>query len=476
MHLSVKNNLMNNDITYESTRGLAPRMSFKGAVMAGLAEDGGLYLPSNWPAFSSQEINSLRGMSYSELAYAVISRFTGSDIPEEVLRNILVDCYRQPLFNHPAIAPLVQIDHNEFILELFHGETLAFKDFALQFLSRILDYFLEGQGAGVNIIGATSGDTGSAAINACKGRKNIAIFILHPHNKVSEVQRRMMTTPTDYNIHNLAIEGDFDDCQNIVKSLFADKKLKADLRLTAINSINWARIVAQVVYYFYAGLTLNGRINFSVPTGNFGDVYAGYIASRLGLDTGRFIIGTNCNDILNRALRTGYYNLEPTKPSISPSIDIQVSSNFERILFESNGREAMKIRALMEDLKTKRGFLIDAETLDNLRKNFTSSAAAESETMQTMKEVYSSSGYLLDPHTAVAVKAGREIIKAGTREPLVHLATAHPAKFPVSVQVATGVNPVLPERLKWITTAPEKLQVLPANSDAVRQYLIRNSI
>jgi len=459
---------------FESTRGAAPHLSFKETILAGLASDGGLYVPTKWPTFSMPEIASMAGLEYHDLAFRIISKFTEGEIDDATLKQILIDSYKG--FNHKAVAPLAQIDKNTFVLELFHGPTLAFKDFALQFLGRLLDHLLDGSTHKVNIVGATSGDTGSAAIFSCMGRKNINIFILHPHNRVSEVQRRMMTTIHDSNVFNLAVDGTFDDCQNIVKSLFSDADLKKSLHLTAVNSINWARIVAQVVYYFYAALNLGApsrKLNFAVPTGNFGDVYAGYIAKKMGLPIGRLLIATNQNDILSRAINSGQHTMEGVKATASPSIDIQISSNFERILFEACNRDAQKVQNYMQSLKDNNGFVIESDTLNFLRQHFDARSVSEPETKATIANVYSETGYVIDPHTAVAVAACKKAAY-GEAETTVCLATASPAKFPEAVYEAISVHSALPKHSEWIMSAEEKMHTIKADASVVKDFMLNN--
>jgi len=439
--------------------------------MAGLASDGGLYVPESVPVFSTQELAEMATLPYADLALRVIKPFVGDAIPEKDLKKIIDDSYAT--FAHKAVAPLKKIGDNEFLLELFHGRTLAFKDFALQFLGRVLEYFLARNHRQVTVIGATSGDTGSAAIEGCRGRKHMRIFILHPHNRVSEVQRRQMTTVTDENIFNIAIEGTFDDCQDIVKSLFANKEFQEKQHLTAVNSINWARILAQIVYYFYAAFAVGApgqRVNFCVPTGNFGDIYAGYIAQRMGLPVEKLIIATNNNDILARCLKTGVYGMESVSPTLSPSMDIQVSSNFERLLFDLYDRDGKTIATLLQDLHKDKKMTLSLTALSRLRAQFSAGKADDALTKQTIAAVYKETGELIDPHTAVGVTVGRECHKDRTI-PLIVLATAHPAKFPDAVKQATGIHPALPAYLSDLMERKEKLEVLPANEDKVKAYI-----
>ncbi len=459
---------------YISTRGAAPRLSFEEVVLAGLAEDGGLYLPENIPAFSMAEITAMQSLSYTDLAYNIISCFTGNDITADALKNIINEAYKT--FRHSAIAPTKQLDSNTYLLELFHGETLAFKDFALQFLGRLLDHILERRGQKATVIGATSGDTGSAAIAGCRGRKNMEIFILYPHGRVSDVQRLQMTTVQDKNIHNIALNGTFDDCQDMVKILLADMEFRNKYNLTAVNSINWARILAQTVYYFYTALRLGApakAVSFSVPTGNFGDIYAGYIAKKMGLPVEQLIIATNRNDILARTLATGTYGMAGVEPSLSPSMDIQISSNFERLLFDLYDRDGAKITEIMRDFRKNKKFTIEPEKLSRLRTEFAASSASDEETKNTIKSCYETTGEVLDPHTAVGLFAGNKA-RRNTETPLVVLATAHPAKFPDAVKAACNIHPELPPHLSDLFTRKEKFVHLENNVDLIKKLIEKN--
>jgi threonine synthase len=462
-------------VRYLSTRGAAPELSFEETVLAGLASDGGLYVPDHIPEFSMAEIAAMQSLSYPELAYTIISRFTEGSIEPAALEKIIADAYKE--FRHPAIAPLAQIDTHTFILELFHGPTLAFKDFALQFLGRLLEHILSKRKQKLVVIGATSGDTGSAAIAGCRGRANMDIFILHPHGRVSDVQRRQMTTVADANVHNIAIEGTFDDCQDIVKALFADAAFRKQHNLTAVNSINWARIVAQIPYYFYAALALGAparKVSFSVPTGNFGDIYAGYIARRMGLPIGELIIATNRNDILSRTLTTGTGGMQEVVPTLSPSMDIQVSSNFERLLFELYDRSGVAIAELMARFRKEKTLTLAPQAWAQLKAQFAACPVSDEETKETIEGVYRATGMLLDPHSAVGVAAG-ERCRRDTATPLVVLATAHPAKFPDSVQAATGVKPALPRHLSDLNSYPERCDTLQNDVAAVKIHIEKHS-
>ncbi|MGH1371072.1 MAG: threonine synthase [Cellvibrionaceae bacterium] len=460
---------------YISTRGDATPLSFEEVVLTGLAPDGGLYVPETLPTFSQEEIASWAGLSYQDLAFKVITPFVDGAIPDADLKKIIDDSYAT--FRHDAIAPMVQTGHNEWILELFQGPTLAFKDFALQFLGNLLDYILKKRDQKVVVMGATSGDTGSAAIEGCRHCDNIDIFILHPHNRVSDVQRRQMTTVLEDNVHNIAMEGNFDDCQNMVKASFGDQSfLPEDRQLVAVNSINWARIMAQIVYYFYAGLALGAParpISFSVPTGNFGDIFAGYLAKKMGLPIDQLVIGTNANDILHRCISDNDHSKKELIHSLSPSMDIMVSSNFERLLFDLYGREGGEIKQLMEDFKSGSMSLRD-DALSTARELFTSYRLGDDETIEVIRDVFENTEYLLDPHTAIGVQAAR---KTRRRQdiPMVCLSTAHPAKFPEAVRKAgQSEDPTLPHHMTDLFDREERLQVLDNNLDVVQQYVAKN--
>ena len=455
---------------YISTRGEAPVLGFRDALLAGLARDGGLYVPREWPVLSKRDIRSLRGKRYQDVAFAILQRFTGDEIAADDLRSMIEDAYAT--FRHPAVAPLVQTGPNDFVLELFHGSTLAFKDVAMQLLARLMDHVLAERGERATIVGATSGDTGGAAIDAFAGRDRTDIFILFPKGKVSPVQQRQMTTSTAANVHALAVEGNFDDCQNLVKEMFNDAGFRDRVRLSGVNSINWARIMAQVVYYFTAALSLGGpdrKISFTVPTGNFGDIFAGYVAKRMGLPIERLVIATNDNDILARTLKTGRYEMREVKATTSPSMDIQISSNFERLLFEAYGREAYSVRAAMAGLKQSGAFEIGPEALKAIRREFRAARATEKQVAATIRETLAETGYLLDPHTATGVFVAKK--HARTTSPMVTLATAHPAKFPASVKSACGIDPALPSWLADLMNREERFDILPAEIKAVEKFI-----
>ena len=453
---------------YISTRGEAPRLGFEDALLTGLARDGGLYLPESWPTFTESDMIAMSGLSYAELAHRVMLPFVEDDIPSDQFAALINDAYAG--FDHAAIAPLRQLDSGEWLMELFHGPTLAFKDFALQLLGRLLDRTLNNRGSRATIVGATSGDTGSAAIEACRDREAIDIFILHPEGRVSEVQRRQMTTVMSANVHNIAIQGTFDDCQAMVKAMFNDLEFRDEMHLSAVNSINWARVMAQIVYYFYAGIALGapGRsVAFSVPTGNFGDVFAGYCAREMGLPISQLIVATNRNDILARFFQTGEYRKGDVHPTMSPSMDIQVSSNFERLLFDIEGRDGARIRALMSALDQSGGFGVEADRLAEAAKLFDGLSIDEELTLQTIAAVHRQTGEAVDPHSAIAV-AGSRIARRDPDVPVISLATAHPAKFPDAVEKAISVRPELPPRLADLLQREEKYDVLPNDLAAVK--------
>ncbi|ACS54996.1 threonine synthase [Rhizobium leguminosarum] len=458
------------NVDYISTRGEAPSLGFCDALLTGLARDGGLYVPSKWPSFSKKEIRALRGKTYQEIAFTILSPFTNGEIPDDTFRAMIDEAYGT--FRHPAIAPLVQTGPNSFVMELFHGTTLAFKDVAMQLLARLMDYALEKRGERATIVGATSGDTGGAAIDAFAGRERTDIFILFPHGKVSPVQQRQMTTSSSPNVHALAVEGNFDDCQNLVKAMFNDVAFRDRVRLSGVNSINWARIMAQIVYYFTASVALGGpdrKISFTVPTGNFGDIFAGYCAKRMGLPIDRLVIATNENDILARALKTGRYDMKAVKATSSPSMDIQISSNFERLLFEAYDRDASKVRAAMESLKQSNGFEIGSQALKAIRRDFRAGRASEKQVAETIRKTHAETGYLLDPHSAIGVFVAAKKEKPNT--PMVTLSTAHPAKFPAAVKSACGIDPALPTWLADLMHREERFQIIKPELKAVETFI-----
>jgi threonine synthase len=459
-------------VRYLSTRGEAPRLGFCEAMLAGLARDGGLYTPERVTTVAPEAIRALAGLPYAEAATRLMAPYVGEDFSQTELLALAKDAYSG--FRHAATAPLVQIADNLFVLELFHGPTLAFKDFAMQWLGRLMNRALERRGTRATILGATSGDTGAAAIEAFGGQAQTDVFILFPNGRVSDIQRRQMTTVDRPNVHAVAIEGAFDDCQAIVKALFGDLPLRDALHLSGVNSINWARILAQIVYYFTAAVTLGApdrRVSFAVPTGNFGDALAGYYAKRMGLPIDRLIIATNENDILARALASGRYQPLGVKATASPSMDIQVSSNFERLLFDAYGRDASAVRALMGALKQAGEFTIAPGALATIRRDFDALRVDEAACAAEMARVYRDSGVILDPHSAVGVHAARHALARDPATPVIALATAHPAKFPEAVERAIGVRPALPRHLSGVETRRERFAVLPNDVSAVAKFV-----
>ena len=458
---------------YVSTRGAAPELTFEEAMMTGLARDGGLYVPDVIPTLSQDDIAAMAGQSYEEIAFTVMRPFIGNTFTDDEFRGLIEAAYAG--FNHAARAPLKQLDSNHFLLELFHGPTLAFKDFAMQLIGQMFQASLTRSGKRITIVGATSGDTGSAAIEAFRGLENVDVFILFPHGRVSEVQRRQMTTPVESNVHALAMDGDFDDCQAALKDMFNDFEFRDGVNLAGVNSINWGRVLAQVVYFFSSAVSLGAPhrpVSFTVPTGNFGDIFAGYIAKRMGLPVEQLIIATNQNDILHRTLETGAQVKEGVTPSISPSMDIQVSSNFERALFEAYGRDGAVVAEQMDELKAKGAFTVSQGAIDMLRDTFASGRASEEETYGTIKTELLLSGELICPHTAVAVTVAGDHLGA---TPMITLATAHPAKFPAAVEKATGLHPQLPPHMADLFERDERVTRVPNDLTAL-QTLIKERI
>ena len=456
---------------YVSTRGEAPELGFEDVLLTGLARDGGLYIPKTWPQIGADELRGLRGRSYQDIAHHVVSKFIGGAIPDAELKQMIAEAYAT--FGHPAVTPLKQLDANQWLLELFHGPTLAFKDVAMQLLARLMDWTLTKRGGRVTIVGATSGDTGGAAIDAFKSSKNATTIILHPHGRVSDVQRRQMTTVDSPAIHNIAIEGNFDDCQAIVKALFNDSGFRDRVGLAGVNSINWARIMAQIVYYVSSAVALGApdrKVSFCVPTGNFGDIFAGFVAKRMGVPIERLIIATNVNDILDRTLKTGRYEMQGVTASTSPSMDIQISSNFERLLYLVYGRDAGAIRGLMSGLSQSASFTIGQKELAAIREEFDSFSVNEAETAKTIAQTLKATGELLDPHSAIGFAAAPRA-KSSTSA-MVTLATAHPAKFPEAVEKASGIRPHLPQRLSHLLNAKERFTILPNSATAVRDFVL----
>jgi threonine synthase len=460
---------------YISTRGGVPPQCFTDVLLQGLAPDGGLYIPETWPQLSTDDLQSMVGLPYADVAQKVISSFVGNDIAPDTMKKILTEVY-QGSFDHACVAPLIQISPNVWVMELFHGPTLAFKDYALQLLGRLFDHVLEQRGERVTIVGATSGDTGSAAIEACKGCKNIDIFILHPEGRTSEVQRRQMTTVEAPNVHNIALKGTFDDCQNMVKAMFNDKKFRQDINLSAVNSINWARIMAQIVYYVTASLALGGphrKVSFAVPTGNFGNVYAAYAARQMGIPIKRLVIGSNRNDILTRFFETGTMKTTKVEPSVSPSMDIQISSNFERYLCDLLDRDTTSIKKLMESFKSKGSFKLGSQYMDKARSEFDAHRCDDEQTKMFIQACYKETGYILDPHTAVGLFAGMQV-REDPSIPMVALACAHPAKFPDVVEDAIGIHPPLPDHLADLYDRKEHLTVHDNDLAKVQDFVKSN--
>lgn len=456
---------------YISTRGNAPKLAFDEVLLAGLARDGGLYLPETWPTFSAQEIAEMKDMSYAEVAVKVMAPFVEGAVSVEDLTRIVNETYAT--FDGEDPAPLVKLGENEYVLELFHGPTLAFKDYALQFLGRMFDHILAKRGTPLTIVGATSGDTGSAAIEACRDRDAIEIFILHPEGKVSEVQRRQMTTVLSDNVHNIAMAGNFDDCQSTVKALFADEKFRDAVNLSAVNSISWGRIMAQAVYYFWAAIKVGAPgtpVSFAVPTGNFGNIFAGYVAKQMGLNINQFVVGSNANDILIRFIETGRMESKDVVETSSPSMDIQISSNFERFMFEMLGRDSDALNALMDEFKATGNFAVTDEFMTRLKGMIDGERFDDAATAKLIGDIYKETGYLLDTHSAIGIGAARAR-RWDASVPMIALATAHPAKFPDAVKAASGVHPHLPDFLSDLYEREERSVSLDNNFDAIKGYI-----
>lgn len=464
---------------YISTRSKAKELNFQEVVLQGLAEDGGLYVPQFLPDFDKNALQKMRHLSYEELFFEITKHFVNDEIDKQTYQTIIKKSYAD--FAHTAIAPLKQLDANEFLLELFHGPTLAFKDFALQFLGNLLDYFLKKNGEQIAIIGATSGDTGSAAIQGCRKCKNAQIFILHPHNKISEVQRKQMTSVLAGNVSNIALKGNFDDCQAFVKKMFADQEFLKGKRMVAVNSINWARIMAQIVYYFYAGLRLGATdtapVSFCVPTGNFGDIYAGFLAKRMGLPINRLIVATNSNDILTRFINNNDYSKGKMIETISPSMNIQVSSNFERLLFDAHKelKCEKELAILMQEFEQNGSLKVKNEIFDFVKKIFNAYSIDDKETKKTILEIYKKTGETIDPHTAISIAATKQFMQSKDYkgEFVIDLATAHPAKFPDAVVESGAPKPELPHFLKDLFEKEEKFEVLPNNLEKVKDFIAK---
>ncbi|WP_439522359.1 threonine synthase [Marivita sp.] len=444
---------------YISTRGKAPALGFEDTMLSGLARDGGLYVPETIPTLSADDIRAMHGLSYEEIAFRVMRPFIGDAFTDEVFADLIAKAYAN--FGHGARAPLVQLGSGHFLLELFHGPTLAFKDFAMQLIGQMFQEALTRRGDRVTIVGATSGDTGSAAIEAFRGLDAVDVFILYPHGRVSDVQRRQMTTPVESNVHALALDGDFDDCQARLKDMFNDFDFRDGVKLAGVNSINWGRVLAQVVYYFSSAVSLGApdrTVSFTVPTGNFGDIFAGYIAKRMGLPIDRLVVATNQNDILHRCLSTGGYVTDSVTPSISPSMDIQVSSNFERALFDAYNRDGNAVSQLMNELKAG-GFHVSQGAMQTLRDQYDSGRVSEGETLSMIAHAHQHMGELLCPHSAIGVAVAEA--QRDPNVPMITLATAHPAKFPDAVEKASGLRPPLPDRMADLFDREERFTRVP---------------
>ena len=458
---------------YISTRGQAPELTFEEAMLTGLARDGGLYVPSEWPTLTREQIAGFAGKSYQDVAFEVMTPFVGDTFTDAEFREIIAKAYA--CFEHDAVCPVKQLDHNHYLLELFHGPTLAFKDVAMQLIGQMFEVALKRSGKRVTIVGATSGDTGSAAIEAFRGLDAVDVFIMYPHGRVSEVQRRQMTTPTEDNVHALAVDGDFDTCQALLKDMFNDFEFRDGVKLAGVNSINWARVLAQVVYYFTSAVSLGAphrKVSFCVPTGNFGDVFAGYVAKRMGLPIDRLVIATNQNDILHRTLQTGDHAKTGVEPSISPSMDIQVSSNYERLVFDLYDREGDAVAQLFEQLKDVGSFKLSQGALGRMGDEFDSGRVSEDETSAAIADFRVRTGEVLCPHSAIGAKIGDEM---QSDVPMITLATAHPAKFPAAVEAACGVNPVLPPHMADLFERDERVTRVAGDLAAV-EAVIRKGI
>ncbi len=454
-----------------STRGSAPALSFGDALLTGLAPDGGLYVPETLPEFSPADIARFANLSYTELACNILQPFVNETFDEKTLKRLVEKAYAP--FRHAAIAPVTQIDACHYVLELFHGPTLAFKDFALQLLGAMMEELMKDEKGRAIVLGATSGDTGSAAISGLSGKNHLSIVILYPHGRPSDVQRRQMTTLDDANVHPLAVNGTFDDCQDLVKAFFSDADFRSRHTLLAVNSINIARVLAQIVYYVYAACALGAparKVSFCVPPGNVGDVYAGYLAKCMGLPVERLIIATNSNDILQRCVATGAYKMGGVSETLSPSMDIQIASNFERLLFDIYGRDSARLNGQMQELRRTGGITLSPAEHRDLARDFSAHRIDDTQTLATMKRVYAQSGYVLDPHTAVGV-ASAYALEASIDGPIITLATAHGAKFPDAVKQACGITPALPHGMEDLMTKPERIIRLDADKTKLTDYL-----
>jgi threonine synthase len=459
-------------LRYISTRGAAPRLDFEAVLLAGLARDGGLYVPESWPSLKAKTLAGFAGKPYAAVASAVMAPFVGKAIPSKTFQSMVAETYAG--FRHQAVTPLIEVGEGLWIEELFHGPTLAFKDLALQLVGRLYDHVLKKQGRRVTIIGATSGDTGSAALEACRDRRAIDIFILHPLGRVSEVQRRQMTTIDAGNVFNIAIDGSFDDCQDLVKAMFNDHAFRDRIGMSAVNSINWARVMAQTVYYVTAAVALGApgrKLAFSVPSGNFGNVFAGYAAKQMGLDVAQLIVGSNRNDILTRFFKSGSMRVSGVVPSLSPSMDIQISSNLERLLFDLFKRNGTKLAEAMTAFRKTGRFTAPKSGWASVQKLFAGYKLDDAGTLEAMRDLHRRTGMLIDPHSAIGVAAA-EAMRKDRSVPVVALATAHPAKFPDAVEQATGVRPALPAHLANLLSRRERYDVLPPDLGKIQDYVL----
>jgi threonine synthase len=458
---------------YISTRGNSPEANFKEVLLSGLAPDGGLYLPTAWPQFNVEELREILGdeYGYEDLASEIIWPFVEGSMEKHDLRRLLEKAYGS--FSEENIVPLKHIRSKLWIAELFHGPTLAFKDIALQLVGELFEFQLQNDSERITIVGATSGDTGSAAIEACRDREAMEIFILHPHGRTSEVQRRQMTSVRSANVFNIAIEGTFDDCQDLVKAMFADIEFSERINMSAVNSINWARVMAQIVYYWWASMQVvdNGPVNFCVPSGNFGNIFAGYSAHNMGLPVEKFIVASNTNDVLDRFFRSGEMELRDVKPTFSPSMDIQISSNFERLLFEIYGRNGSLVEKVFHELRTARSLSVDEENLIEIQNKWLSQKVNDQETLETISKIADEFDYLIDPHTAVGLKTA-ESFMSELDAPTISLATAHPSKFPNAVEQASGISPSLPQHLSDLFEREESYEILPNDEQVVKNYIL----
>ena len=452
---------------YVSTRNSSNNFKFKDVFIKGLADDGGLYIPKSLHKYNQKDLDSFKDLEYSDLAKKIIYPFIGDFISENDLGKLVDKSYS--VFREKNVVNLIKIGDRS-VLELFHGPTLAFKDIAMQLLGNFYEYYLDSTNEKINIVVATSGDTGAAAIDAIKGKKNLNIFVLHPNNRISPVQRKLMTTGGEKNVFNIAVNGNFDDCQNLVKAMFADKSFSNSIKMSGVNSINWARIIAQSVYYFYTYFLLKNKkpINFSVPTGNFGDVYAGYLSKKMGLPINKFIVATNQNDILHRAISKGKYEAETVFETISPSMDIQIASNFERLIYDLNNHNDIETKNVMAKIKKEGKYIISKENLTKIQKDFLSESMSENETLNTIKEVYKKYKIILDPHSAIGFGVLKKI---KLKENNVVLATAHPSKFPEAISKSINVEPSLPDKLKYVLDEKENYDIISNNLDKIKQYI-----